>query len=303
LTTTATSVAVRVRAHAKINLDLRVLGIRSDGFHELSTVYQSLALYDTLTFKVRRGPFKLECNASGVSRDRSNLIWQAAERLWQMLGKAGRLRDVTVHLDKRVPVEAGLGGGSADAAATLRALARLWRARVRTAELVSVAVGLGADVPFFLHGGTALGLGRGDKITRLPDMLHHSVVLMVPGFGVSSRDAYGWYEADKTAPTKVTPAFESPWSPQEARIRNDLEYAVTRQRPELGEMKAALERVGACAAAMSGSGSTVYGLFKHRDEARIAAGRLERGSWRIVLTELLDRRTYSSRARPYGAKL
>ena len=126
--------------------------------------------------------------------DRSNLVWRAAEALWRALRRTGPLRDVAIRLEKRIPLQAGLGGGSADAAATLMALARAWRVPVRPAQLTDVAATLGADVPFFLAGGTALGLGRGDEIYPLADLPRHWIVLLVPGFGVSSGDAYGWYD-------------------------------------------------------------------------------------------------------------
>ena len=186
-----------IRAHAKINLDLRVLGARADGFHELRTVFQSIALHDTITCTARPGPFAIECDTAGVPLDRTNLVWRAAEALWRALRRAGPLRDVLVRVEKQIPVEAGLGGGSADAAATLLALARAWRVPVRPAQLTDLAAMLGADVPFFLSGGTALGLGRGDEVYPLADLPRHWVVLLLPGFGVSTRDAFAWYAEER----------------------------------------------------------------------------------------------------------
>ena len=188
---------VIVRAHAKINLDLRVLGTRPDGFHELRTVFQAIALHDTVACIPREGPFAIECTAAGVPLDRSNLVWRAADALWRALRRDGPVRDVVVRLEKQIPLQAGLGGGSADAAATLVALARAWRVPVRPAQLTDVAATLGADVPFFLSGGTALGLGRGDEIYPLADLPRHWIVLLVPGFGVSTSEAYGWYDAER----------------------------------------------------------------------------------------------------------
>jgi 4-diphosphocytidyl-2-C-methyl-D-erythritol kinase len=192
-----TSTCVRIRAHAKINLDLRVLGTRADGFHELRTVFQAIALHDTLTMVPRPGPFAIECTAAGVPLDRSNLIWQAADALWRAARRSGELRDILVRLDKRIPPQAGLGGGSADAAAALIALARAWRLNVRPSQLTDVAAVLGADVPFFLAGGTALGLGRGEEIYPLADLPRHWVILLIPGFGVATADAFEWYDADR----------------------------------------------------------------------------------------------------------
>src|SRR5215470_5184270 len=124
-------VPVRIRAHAKINLDLRVLGMRADGFHELRTVFQAIALYDTITCIPREGPFAIECSTAGVPLDQSNLIWRAADTLWRSLRRSGPVRDVGVNLEKQIPLQAGLGGGSADAAAALVALARVWRIPVK----------------------------------------------------------------------------------------------------------------------------------------------------------------------------
>ena len=188
---------VIVRAHAKINLDLRVLGPRADGFHELRTVFQAISLHDTIRCVPREGPFAIECAAAGVPLDASNLIWRAAEALWRALRRSGPVRDIVIRLEKRIPLEAGLGGGSADAAATLVGLAEAWRVPVRPTQLTDVAGALGADVPFFLAGGTALGLGRGDEIYPLADLPRHWIVLLVPGFGVSTREAYGWYDAER----------------------------------------------------------------------------------------------------------
>jgi 4-diphosphocytidyl-2-C-methyl-D-erythritol kinase len=182
--TGASASAVTARAHAKINLDLRVLGSRVDGFHELRTVFQAVALHDTVTCTPAEGPFAITCDSAGVPLDRTNLVWKAADALWRALRRTGPVRDVTVHLEKRIPLQAGLGGGSADAAATLVALARLWQVPVRSSQLTDVAAPLGADVPFFLSGGTALGLGRGDEVYPLADLPRHWVVLLIPGFGV-----------------------------------------------------------------------------------------------------------------------
>jgi 4-diphosphocytidyl-2-C-methyl-D-erythritol kinase len=297
----STPVAVRVRAHAKLNLDLRILGRRPDGFHELRTVFQSLALHDTLTFIPRQGAFRIACDTPDVPRDRTNLVWQAADRLWKLCGKSGRVRDVAVNLEKRVPAEAGLGGGSADAAATLRALSRLWGLRVPAAELASLAAELGSDVPFFLRGGTALGVGRGDAISSLPDVERYWVVLLLPAFTVSSSDAYRWYDAADVR-VRPTPTRGDRWLPRPWQSANDLEPAVTRRHPEIGRMKAALSRSGAWAAAMSGSGSAVFGLFEDRAGAASAADRLAGGGWRIVVTDVLDRHAYTRRTRPAGVR-
>jgi 4-diphosphocytidyl-2-C-methyl-D-erythritol kinase len=294
--------AVAVRAYGKVNLDLRVLGTRPDGFHELRTVFQSISLHDTITCAVRPGPFAIECATAGVPLDQSNLIWRAADALWRALRRPAPARDVIVRLEKRIPLQAGLGGGSADAAATLVGLARVWGVRLRPAQLTDVAATLGADIPFFLAGGTALGLGRGDEIYPLADLPRHWVVLLVPGFGVSTPEAYGWYDAEREnarGPAVREPQFvPGPWPSRAAQMINDLEAPIAQHHPEIDQMKAALRRVGAVAAAMSGSGSTVFGLFQKRSEAFAAVAGLAGSGWQILLTESLGRGEYGHLSRP-----
>jgi 4-diphosphocytidyl-2-C-methyl-D-erythritol kinase len=302
----AGSQRVRVRAHAKINLDLRVLGTRPDGFHELRTVFQAIALHDTIECVPRQGPFLLECETAGVPLDSSNLVWRAAQALWYSGRRTGVVRDVLVRLHKRIPLQAGLGGGSADAAAALLGLARLWRMPVRPNQLTDVAATLGADVPFFLAGGTALGLGKGDEVYPLADLPRHWVVLLVPGFGVSSRDAYAWYDAERTMAHGGLPRepqhVPGPWPSRAAQMINDLEAAIARHHPEIDQMKIALRRAGALAAAMTGSGSTVFGLFQKKSEALAATERLSSSGWRVVLTESLGRDEFSRRSRPVAGR-
>ena len=291
-----------IRAHAKINLDLRVLGPRLDGYHELRTVFQSLALHDVIECVAREGPLAIECDTAGVPLDDSNLVWRAAEALWRALRRPGRARDVVIRLQKHIPLQAGLGGGSSDAAATLMALARLWKVPVKPVQLTDVAAALGADVPFFLAGGTALGLGRGDEVYPLADLPRHWIVLLVPGFGVSTTDAYSWYDGERDLSRGVSarePQYvPGPWPSRAAQMINDLEAPIARHHPEIDQMRTALRRAGALAAAMSGSGSTVFGLFQKRGEALAAVEGLAGSGWRVILTESLDRGEYARRSRP-----
>ncbi|HET9362053.1 MAG TPA: 4-(cytidine 5'-diphospho)-2-C-methyl-D-erythritol kinase [Vicinamibacterales bacterium] len=304
---TASVKAITVRAHAKINLDLRVLGMRPDGFHELRTVFQAVALHDSVECIPRRGPLAIECEMAGVPLDRSNLAWRAAEALWRALRRDGEVRDILIRLHKRIPLQGGLGGGSTDAAATLLALCRAWRVPVRANQLVDVASVLGADVPFFLSGGTALGLGRGDEIYPLADLPRHWVVLLVPGFGVATADAYEWYDAERD-PTRGPMVREAqyvpgPWPSRAAQMINDLEAPIARHHPEIEQMKTALRRAGALAAAMSGSGATVFGLFQKRSEAASAVARLSASGWGVILTESLSRGEYARRSQPVQVNL
>jgi 4-diphosphocytidyl-2-C-methyl-D-erythritol kinase len=293
---------IAVRAHAKINLDLRVLGPRLDGFHELRTVFQAISLHDVIECVPRDGPFAIECGTAGVPLDRSNLVWRAAEALWRSLRRPGQVRDVFIRLHKQIPLQAGLGGGSSNAAGTLLALARLWRVPVRANQLTDVAATLGADVPFFLSGGTALGLGRGDEVYPLADLPRHWIVLLIPGFGVSTADAYDWYDTEREmgrgVSTREPQVVPGPWPSRAAQMINDLEAPIARHHPEIDQMRTALRRAGALAAAMSGSGSTVFGLFQKRAEALAAVERLSGSGWRVLLTESLGRGDYTRRSRP-----
>ena len=227
-----------VRAHAKVNLDLRVLGVRPDGYHELRTVFQTIELHDTLVCADLPGPFTLKCRVPGVPLDATNLIWKAAAALWTALGRAGGVRDTVVQIDKKIPVQAGLGGGSADAAAALMGLGRLWGGAPLTL-LREVGATLGADVPFFLSGGTALGLGRGEEIYPLVDLPPHFVVIVRPPFGVSTAEAYAWYDEDRTAGFRENREFQLlpvPWPTRAAQMINDLSPGLA-AAPEIRTLK------------------------------------------------------------------
>lgn len=295
-------ISLAVRAHAKVNLDLRILARRSDGYHDLRTLYQSLSLHDRLTFRARRGPFAIASDDRDMPRDASNLVWRAAQALWTASGGAGGVRGVEVSIDKRIPAQAGLGGGSSDAAATLVALNGLWRAGFDAGDLARLGTTLGADVPYFLVGGTALGLGRGETLYPLPDVPSMGVLVVKPSFGVSTADAYGWYAAEPRPPSDAVQALAVPWYPGPLVVANDLERPVMQQHPELLVIRRALLRARAEVALMSGSGSAVFGLFPTVVAARSAAAGLrsasrgartgECGGWRVIVTRFLARGPY-----------
>jgi 4-diphosphocytidyl-2-C-methyl-D-erythritol kinase len=284
---------VRVDAFAKINLSLRVLGILPDGYHELRTIFQSIALHDTLTIRRARGPLRLACNDPACPIDRSNLVWRAATAMWRASGRRGAPNGVTIHIVKRIPIAAGLGGGSSDAAATLRALATMWR--VDRERLPELAAALGADVPYFLEGGTVLGLGRGDVLYPLLDWPRVWVALLLPAFGVSTRDAYEWFDRD------VPVGRRPPQAIARRELVNDLEPPVARRHPEIARIVLALRRVGASHASMTGSGSTVFGLFASRTAALRAIASLP-DRVRAVSTTLVTRTTSRAECRRLAAK-
>jgi 4-diphosphocytidyl-2-C-methyl-D-erythritol kinase len=274
---------MRVSAYAKINLSLRVVGLRSDGYHELRTIFQSIALHDSLTVRVRRGPFTLECDDPNCPTGEANLVWRAAERVWAASGRGGVVRDLEIQLAKRIPIQAGLGGGSSDAAAVLRACASLWRVNESTVR--DIAVALGADVPYFLEGGTVLGLDRGDTLYSLVDAPSAWVTLVLPPFGVSTPEAFSWWDRANRQPRPVSVS---------ATLGNDLEAPVAAHHHEIVEIADALRRAGALYAAMSGSGSAVFGLFERKDRAERAARSLasRKDGRRLLVTRTLNRTTY-----------
>jgi 4-diphosphocytidyl-2-C-methyl-D-erythritol kinase len=293
---------VRVRAFAKINLSLRVLGPRPDGFHELRTLFQSIALHDTLTIRRRRGAFQLTCDDPRLPVDGRNLIVRAARAVWKASGRRGSPRDVRIDLVKRIPLEAGLGGGSSDAVAALRALGRIWR--VDEARLRAIAPTLGADVPYFMEGGTVLGLERGDVLVPQPDHPPAWVVLALPDFGVSTGQAFGWWDADRGSRSSFdrlrmsgTPKTLA-LSVSKGELPNDLQKPVVKRHPVIARIVTALRRAGASHAAMSGSGSAVFGLFAGKTDATRAARAISAGLCpRTLLTRTVSRAA-CRRARP-----
>lgn len=296
---------LRVRALAKLNLSLRVIGTTPDNYHELRTVFQSIALHDTLTFSSRSGSFRIESDDPACPTDHTNLVWRAAETIARAAGGVGAPRDIVIRIVKRIPIQAGLGGGSSDAAATLRGFAALWRARMPRRRMHAMAAAIGADVPFFLEGGTMLGVERGEVLYPLLNAPPAWVVLVIPRFGVSTKEAYGWWDkADARRREKPVPRGLQPGDPSSVpgfvlpEIGNDLQPAVVRHHPEIGRFVLALERHGATLAAMSGSGSAVFGLFPSRMEAHRAANALAGRGRRTLATQTVNRVRYQALAAP-----
>jgi 4-diphosphocytidyl-2-C-methyl-D-erythritol kinase len=296
---------VRVRALAKINLHLEIRGRRADGYHELATVFQAIALADTLTVEASEGPFQLRCDGAGIPADATNLAWRAAAALAESLDRP--LVGVAMTLDKQVPSQAGLGGGSADAAAAIRALARFWRLVPPREALLAIGRRLGADVPFFFEGGTALGTGRGDELSPLPDLPEHHVVVVRPGFGIGTAEAYAWVaESRRTggqglaAGPAAWPEHPEAWRPLLAGLRNDFEPVVAARHPEIADLVTGLRSAGAVAAFLSGSGSAVAGLFETGEAAARAGRALERPGTRVWVSRTVGRADYAAAVAPVG---
>ena len=270
-----------LRAPAKLNLDLRILGRRRDGYHELRTLFQSIALHDTLKFTRRPGRLTVRSRTPGVPRDDMNLVWVAARMLWDSLGHRGDPQGVAVTITKRIPMAAGLGGGSSDAASALRGLCALWDVSPSLARLRELGAGVGADVPYFLTGGLSLGTGRGGRLRRLVDLDRHWIVLAIPRVGVPTASAYVWFDRSGQGSTGGLPRG---WRGRLSALHNALQPPVVTRYPDIGVMVERLRATGAAHAAMTGSGSSVFALYRRRVDAVAARRSVRLPRWRTVLS-------------------
>jgi 4-diphosphocytidyl-2-C-methyl-D-erythritol kinase len=272
---------VRIPAFAKINLRLEILGRRADGYHELRTIFQSVSLHDELRLRDSRRPgIALTIHGSEpLLREpfQKNLVYRAVDALRHEL----KIRSgVEIQLHKKIPAGRGLGGGSSDAAAALLGYLRLTRRKLATARLLEIAASLGADVPFFLLGGRALGIGRGDEIYPLPDIAKQHILIVSPrDIHVPTPEAYRWVKAPALRAT-LTKGAANPtlwkfcalcWSTQASGLSNDFERPVFRRYPRLDRIKRVLLQRGAAEASLAGSGSAVFGVFPSPALARRAA--------------------------------
>jgi len=255
---------LRAICPAKVNLGLHVVGKRRDGYHEIVTIFQAIDLYDVLDGEDAEA-LTLEVSNPSIPAGESNLVVKAA-RLLQARCEPARVRGARLRLDKAIPAGAGLGGGSSDAAGAFMLLNQLWDLHLDSATVGGFAAELGSDVPFFLFGGTALGTGRGATIEPLPPMADRVVLLGSPPFGLSTPEVYRALEAPLTADgadVTVPRLFVKFAKGNDfALARNDLEAVAFRSRGELAVFRDAVSRSGAEVALVSGSGSTVFGLFR-----------------------------------------
>ncbi|RIH85283.1 4-diphosphocytidyl-2-C-methyl-D-erythritol kinase [Meiothermus luteus] len=273
-----------VLAPAKVNLGLSVLGRRDDGYHELHTLFAAVGVADRLFVEPLPEGVKLEVRGAHLPTPSENLVYKAAVAYLKAAGWPGGVRVV---LEKRLPLAAGLGGGSSDAAATLRALARLYP---RGLDLFPLALGLGADVPFFLLGGLAEGRGIGERLTPLPPVQAH-LVLVNPGIAIPAAEAYRHLTpSDWQGELDTAGLLEALRSGEEPPYWNSLEGPVFRLYPFLETLKRALYRTGLKGVLLSGSGSTLFGLAQDQDQAQSIAQklRLQYPSFWIVATQTVS---------------
>lgn len=260
-------------ANAKINLTLDILGTREDGYHEVAMIMQEISLHDTLSMgKINQGislTIAIEGQQGTLPADESNLCWKAAA----LVQKEYNLQEgVEIHLTKRIPMAAGLAGGSADAAAVLKGMNHLFRLGMTEARLCELGARLGSDIPFCIMGGTMLATGRGEVLTRLPSFPRLSVVLAKPPVGVSTAWAYKTYDAGYDGPHPDNEAMLEAIHGGDAHkaaslLCNVLEGVTETEHPVIADYKRLMMEHGAMASMMSGSGPTVFGLVREKQQA------------------------------------
>jgi 4-diphosphocytidyl-2-C-methyl-D-erythritol kinase len=314
---------VTLRSFAKINLGLAIGARRPDGFHDLRTIYQTVGLHDVLKIDAARGVgIEIRCRDSRVPDDETNTCWRVAERVLRALKRRAK---IAITIEKKLPVQGGIGGGSSNAIATMLGMEKVLKASLPPHERLRIATEVGSDLPLFLVGGAILGGGRGEEVWPLPDLPAWDIVIATPEIGVSTPDAFRRWDAlvsnqDKLTDTGLSDriskfsrsAFEwltgSPTTGVPAQsgdraetllldlvragIENDFERVVFSEYPELREVKRVLEREGANFASLSGSGSTVFGLFSAPATAEMTAEKLTREGIPAQATKLLSREQY-----------
>ena len=274
---------MKIRAPAKINLTLRVVGRRADGYHLLDTIMVPVSLYDEIDIRQRaiaRGAaplalIEIRCSHPQVPLGQDNIAYRAADLLMQ---KHKIKRCVCIGIQKKIPIGAGLGGGSTDAAAVLIGLNRMWKLRLSVRQLERLALQLGADVPFFIRAKPARARGIGEKLSLLPKLRRRWLVLAYPGFPLATAWVYGNLPIKLTkvsVNTSIATPLES-LETLEKLLVNDLERVAIRRYPEIGRVKTMLSLAGAVAVLMSGSGSSVFGVFRSKRWAERAYRRMQR---------------------------
>lgn len=280
---------------AKINLSLRILGKRADGFHEICTVFQTVSLHDNLTFS-KHDEIVLTCQDKKIPTDERNLIVKAALELKRKFNiKSG----AKIHLEKNIPAPGGLGGGSSNAAVALFGLIKLWEIKIDSAELSKIGEKLGSDVPFFFSGGTALGTGRGTEILPLDDISEKHILIVTPNVNVATAEAFARLNAPRL--TNKTPKSILQLCRDEAQMLdlrqsllvNDFEKTVFKLEPEIWRVKKKLLELKAEHALLSGSGASVFAVFGDKEQLQNACSALKiEQDWRKFVVRTISRWEY-----------
>ena len=278
---------MKILSPAKINLFLHVTGKRPDGYHDLVTIMCCVSLYDTISLTTHVKKTTVSCSNPEVPEDETNIAFKAADLF---LNRLNRQEGVKIKIKKEIPVAAGLGGGSSDAAAVFLGLNRCYGYPFSLDDLMDMGISIGADVPFFLFGKPAIAKGMGEKLEVLNGLPSYKVLLVYPGFGISTAEIYKKFDFGLTKCKKKLKQslLEKQTFNAAYDLYNDLENVVVSTHPEIIAVKEALLNHGALGALMSGSGSTVFGLFSDRDMANATNHVLSKNSqWQVFLTDMI----------------
>ena len=268
---------ISLKAPAKVNLFLEILGKRDDGFHEIETIMQEIDLADSLQFEETQEGVTLECNDKNIPANQDNLVCKAANLI---LEECGIKKGVLINLEKNIPVGAGLGGGSSDAATTLKALNSLWKVGLNNEELMEFAAKLGSDIPFFINGKTALCRGRGELITPVEVRNRMDYIILFPRVHISTETIYKNLKIDLTKKRKDVSFFLDALKYSEVAgisklLFNRLEEIIFATYPDLLQVKSTLESFDFCGLSISGSGSAFFGLCNDRHQAEVIKSKIE----------------------------
>ncbi len=269
---------LELQANAKINLALDVLSERNDGYHEVDMIMQEISLSDTITLEEGRGGFVLACDDKNLKLDRDNLIYKA----WAAMRHLAEDDSVVIEMEKKIPMQAGLGGGSSDAAAVLKGLNKLWGLGLESSQLEEIGAGIGSDVPFFIKGGTQRAQGRGEKLTPLRNWYGKPLLLVNSGQNLSTAFVYknvkigGKISVDEIAELI---SIDSPRATD--KMANQLEQAAIGMQGEIRDILKEVDKAGAIKSMVSGSGPTVFGLFESLHELKSAYDKLK-GKYHFV---------------------
>jgi 4-diphosphocytidyl-2-C-methyl-D-erythritol kinase len=286
--------AVCCKAYAKINLGLRLIEKQQDGYHRIETIFHLISLHDVLTFtKTRPNGVRISCSDPSVPLGDENLV----SKTYQLLKQEFRFKGgLDVYIEKQIPAGGGLGGGSSDAATALYAYQKLWNLSIPEENQHRIASQIGSDVPFFIYGVPSLGEGRGDRLTPLVPLKAYWVILICPGFSVSTQWAYSHTRIALTNAQKIS-TLRSLFSETEVhawrdKLVNELEGVVFSRHPELHDYKVRLYEQGAFYASMSGSGSTLFGLFESQHTAQNAVSFFSKFPVKALLAQMISDRLY-----------
>ncbi len=298
--------SITLPSFAKINLSLRILGKRTDGFHELFTIFQTISLKDTLDFYAS-DKLSIESDDENIPVDERNLVIKAGK----LLQREFKIQTgAKIYLKKRIPFPAGLGGGSSNAAVALLGLATLWDLDISTKQLYDLAKEIGSDVPFFLYGGTAVGTGRGTELLQIGKYEEKCLIIVTPKIDISTKEAYANLNAedltniDSKSILKICREEAKRLDSGHLNFRNDFEESVFKIEPKIKQIKEKLLELEAKVALLSGSGASVFAIFDNEEQQQVALSAFESNeNMRKFAVNTISREDYAKALSPCGSIL